>query len=183
MRHFLISLTFAAGAMSLSACATSIYPDQPSYTEPASLISPEPIEGNSGAFMSPYTSDEVLAEWVDNAIKAKAGAAIGSSVGQAAGQYAAEEALSGLGIFGSLIGKAVGSRVGRDQALKAAGGMEFIRDSSDLSFDNWEDLVVFMYVNYSQNEDYPDVLAATTTIYPELENYPSAIAKASRTEG
>lgn len=183
MKHLVLSVALITGAITLSGCATTGYSQGNSYAEPTRLASPVPIDGNSGTYMSPYTSDEVLAEWIDNAIKAKAGAAIGSSVGQAAGQMAAEEILSGFGIFGSLIGDKVGSKIGRDQALKSAGGMDFIRESSDLSFNKWEDLAVYMYVNFSENKDYADVLAATTTIYPELENYPSAIAKASRAVG
>lgn len=130
--------------------------------------------------MSPYTSDDVIAEWVDNALKAKSGAAIGGAVGSAVGQYAASKALDSFGVFGSMLGKQVGKKIGREQALKAAGGEEVIKDTSDLSFDNWENLAVFMYVNHSQREEYAEVLAATQVIYPELENYASALARAPR---
>jgi len=43
--------------------------------------------------MSPYTSDEVVAEWVDKAISAKMGAAVGALSASLSGRPPAEELL------------------------------------------------------------------------------------------
>lgn len=178
MKNILVGAALVMGSVGMTACST--VPTAPQYVAPTSLASPTPIDGNEGAYMSPYTSDDVIAEWVDNALKAKSGAAVGGAVGSAVGQYAASQALNNFGFLGSMLGKQVGKKMGRDQALKAAGGEEVIKETSDLSFNKWEDLAVFMYVNHSQREEYADVLAATQVIYPELESYASALARAPR---
>lgn len=140
---------------------------------PAPLATPEematlnitPIDGNSGKFMSPITSDGVPAEWVDNAINAKMGAGIGSAVGALAGQ----KLLENVPFIGGFLGEKVGNAAGRAIAIKAAGGEEFIRESSDLSFNNLNDLSVYLYATYGNNENYKDVLSAASEIYTDLK--------------
>ena len=130
------------------------------------LMAPEPIDGNSGKYMSPYTSDEVVAEWVDKAINAKAGA----SVGGIAGRYAGQKAMENVPFVGGFLGKSVGESVGRNIALEAVGGESFIRETSDLSFNSVNDLALFLFVEHSHRENFADVLSATQEIYPELKN-------------
>ncbi|RDV28038.1 hypothetical protein DXV75_03475 [Alteromonas aestuariivivens] len=145
-----------------------------------SMVAPTPIEDNTGAFMSPYTSDGVLAEWVDNAVNAKMGSAIGGAVGAYAGQKLAEN----IPFVGGWIGQSVGETLGRKVALEAAGGEEFIRESSDLSFNSVQDLAVYIYVNYSHTEHYQDALEATWEIYPELKHgYMQALYSATAQAG
>jgi len=150
----------------------------PPLATPAQLVAVavQPIEGNSGEFMSPYTSDGVLAEWVDKAVNAKMGAAIGGAVGAYAGAKLAEQ----IPFVGGWLGQKVGNTVGREIALEASGGEEFIKESSDLSFNNLNDLAVFMYANYSSTEHYQDALDATWEIYPDLKlTYMQALYTAS----
>lgn len=187
MKNKILTATFVVTSVCMTGCASTGAgilgePTTQTTLSPEKIVSPQPIEGNSGNYMSPYTSDEVIAEWVDKAINAKAGASIGGAAGSIAGQYAASELLGQFDPFGfgSALGKNIGAKVGRDQALKSAGGMEFIRETSDLSFNRWEDLAAYMYVNYSSNEDYSDVLSATQAIYPEMESYNQALSSAVR---
>lgn len=150
----------------------------PPLATPAQLVSVavQPIEGNSGEYMSPFTSDGVLAEWVDKAVNAKMGAAIGGAIGTYAGAKLAEQ----IPFVGSWLGQKVGNTVGREIALEASGGEEFIKESSDLSFNNLNDLAVFMYANHSSSEHYQDALDATWEIYPELkQTYMQALYAAS----
>jgi outer membrane lipoprotein SlyB len=187
MKKQVIILAGIAG-LTLGACATMnpyAAPAAPTFASAETLTAPEPIDGNSGKYMSPYTTDEVVAEWVDKAVNAKQGAAMGGAVGSAAAQYAGSQLSSQLGgygsLFGSLIGKSVGEKMGRDAAIKAAGGTEFIRDTSDLSFGSIQDLALYMYVEHSHRENYADVLAATEEIYPELKTvYAPTIIRAGR---
>jgi len=140
------------------------------------VVAPTPINGNSGQYMSPYTSDGVLAEWVDKSINAKMGAELGGAVGA----YAGKKLMENIPVFGGWLGKTAGQEIGREIAIKAAGGEEFIRNTSDLSFNSLEDLSVYLYVNYSTNEHYRDALDAAMAIYPELkQNYHSYIIEAS----
>lgn len=164
----LLALTIAfSGCMSTPQLAT---PSQ------LANISVKPIEGNSGEYMSPFTSDGVLAEWVDKAVNAKMGAAIGGTVGAYAGQKLAEQ----IPFVGSWLGQSLGNSAGRMIALEASGGEEFIKESSDLSFNSLSDLAVYMYANHSSSEHYQDALEATWEIYPDLkQSYMQALYAAS----
>jgi hypothetical protein len=171
-------LIVGALAISMTGCVATA----PTLASPQQLAStaPQPIEGNSGEYMSPYTSDGVLAEWVDNAVNAKMGAAVGGAVGAYAGQKLAEN----IPFIGGWLGQTVGETLGREVALEAAGGEEFIRESSDLSFNSLQDLAVYMYVNYSHTEHYQDALNATWEIYPELKTtYMQSLYSASSMAG
>ena len=58
--------------------------------------------------------------------------------------------------------------------------MEGIRNKSDISFNTLDDEAVYMYVNYSEREDYKKALRAMYDIYPPFKKtYPKALAKAS----
>jgi hypothetical protein len=149
----------------------------PHLARPDQLTAPQPILGNTGKFMCPYTSDEVLAEWVDNAMKARAAGKIGGAVGA----YAGAKALEQVPLVGGIFGKMVGNKIGKEIAIKCAGGRGFICDSSDLSFNSQDDLAVYLYVKYSDNEHYQDALKATFGIYPDFEErYSVALYRASK---
>lgn len=145
-------------AVTLSACAGREIPP------PNAMVLPTPILDNSGMYMCPYTQDDVLAEWTDNAINAK----VGSAVGQMAGAYAGQKALEVVPFVGGLLGSMAGKAIGRSIALEAAGGIEFIKESSDISFSNLEDMSVYMYGKYSTHEHYASALDAAMEIYPDL---------------
>ena len=144
---------------------------------PTELQAPRPIEGNDGKYMCPYTSDGVVAEWVDKAINARAGAAIG----RIGGAYAGQKAMEQVPFLGGWLGQAVGDKVGREVAIKASGGWKFIKKTSDLSFNSVDNMCVYLYVKYSTNEHYQKVLKATYSIYPEMQRrFYAAIQRAPR---
>lgn len=144
---------------------------------PSELVSPTPIEGTTGKYMSPFTSDGVTAEWVTKSMKVKASSAIGGMAGQYAGQKAAER----VPFVGGMLGKSLGQKAGRSMALQSIGGAEFLTLTSDLSFDSVQQMAVFMYVNYSTRADYQQILDATYAIYPELQPaYTPALQSATR---
>lgn len=158
-------------ALFLSACAG------PQLAQPDQLVAPQPIHANTGQFMSPYTSDDVLTEWVDNALKAKAA----GNIGGALGAYAGAKALEQVPFVGGIIGAKVGDKIAKEIAIKSAGGMEFVKESSDLSFDNPDNMAVYLYVKHSQHEHYQDALNATFSIYPEVKKrYYLSLMNASR---
>jgi len=149
----------------------------PHLARPDQLTAPAPIEGNTGKYMSPYTSDEVLAEWVDSAMKARAAGSIGGAVGA----YAGAKALEQIPFVGGFLGEKVGKKIGQEIAIKCAGGREHICQTSDLSFDNLDDMAVYLYVKHSASEHYQDALKATFGIYPDFEQrYHTALVRASR---
>jgi hypothetical protein len=130
------------------------------------------ILNNSGAYMNPWTNDDVLADWVDKAINAKIGSATGSVVGAAAGAYAANKVLESVpfgSFFGGMIGSSIGKSTGRNMAIEASGGMEYIRQSSDQSFRTLADMAAYLKSTYSSNGNYADAINAADIIYPGLK--------------
>jgi len=126
---------------------------------------PQPILGNTGKYMCPYTEDGVVALWVDKAVKARMGGAIGGMAGAEAGK----ELFKHIPMFGGMFGKAAGDKMGREIAIKMAGGWEFITSNSDQSFDDANDYAAWMRANYAGTEHYTDVVAAIKELYPELK--------------
>lgn len=132
----------------------------------ANTTAPTPIEGNAGKYMSPFTSDGVTAAWVTKSMQVKASGQLGAM----AGQYAGQKAMENVPFVGGMLGKRAGQAMGRAVALKAIGGEEFLRSSSDLSFNSLQDMATFMYVNYSTHAEYKQILEATYAIYPEFKD-------------
>jgi hypothetical protein len=131
---------------------------------PEQLVPPTPIESNAGKFMCPYTQDEVLTRWVDKAINAEAASKVGGALGATAGSFALRQ----IPLVGGIAGNLVGKEIGRAAAVSAAGGDIYIRQTSDQSFDNVDDLVVWLYVKYSASPTYVSAIKATRGIYPQF---------------
>lgn len=160
----------AVGALMLCAFGSN------NVAAPSALTAPTPIEGSTGQYASPYTSDGVTAGWVTKSMQVKAGGQIGTVAGNYLGQKAAEK----IPFVGGFMGKKVGAMAGRSIALQSIGGEAFIRSSTDLSFNSLPDMALYMYVNYSANPDYQKVLEATYAIYPEFQTaYLPALQAAS----
>lgn len=128
---------------------------------------------NAGRYMSPYTSDDVFAEWVNLANNASMGASAGTAAGAMAGAYAAEKALDfvpfGLGgLIGGAVGAEIGKETGREAAISASGGWEAIKASSDRSFDSLTDMARYLTRKYGNTENFSDAVKATSQIYPEF---------------
>lgn len=137
----------------------------PKIAAPTELKAPVPIEGSAGKYASPFTSDGVTAGWVTKSMQVKAAGQIGSM----AGNYAGQKAMENVPFVGGFLGKKAGEAVGRNVALKSIGGEEYLRSSTDLSFNTLQDMAVYMYVNYSTNPEYQKILDATYAIYPEFQ--------------
>lgn len=127
-------------------------------------VAPKPIDGTGGKFMSPFTSDGVTAEWVTKSMKVQAS----GSLGQAAGQIAGDQLLSKIPFAGMFAGEATKS-VARSAALKSIGGEEFLKSSSDLSFNTLQEMASYMYAFHSSHAEYAKIIKATVAIYPEFQ--------------
>lgn len=160
-------------ALSLSACATH---QGPRLAAPTAIVAPQPIAGNTGKYMSPYTEDGTVSVWVEKGRSAGAGSSIGGFLGAQAGQKMASQ----IPFVGGMLGQAIGEKAGRAVALSMVGGEEFIRANSDLSFNSVQDLAVYMYAKNSAHKDFAAALKLTQEIYPELKTaYYPAIMQAS----
>lgn len=154
IRHLIFCLVF----LMISTCLSCMFP------KPNQIAAPRPILNNSGKYMSPYTQDATIAEWVDTGMIASAASAIGSAIGREAGV----RLLSAIPIIGGIFGGKAGDAAGRAIAIAACGGMKKIQNTSDLSFNNLQKLATWLYVTKSQKEDYQKVLNLTCEIYPKL---------------
>jgi hypothetical protein len=174
MRTFGLFLVAVVAIGMLTGCFTKPLPP------PAVVLAPEPIMDNSGRYMSPYTQDGVLAEWVDKAIKVK----LGKTIGGIAGAEIGKRALGSVPFIGGLLGSTAGEAIGREVAIQAAGGWDFIKSTSDLSFNSIDDMAVYLYAKHSAHEHYNNALKATWEIYTELQTrYIPAIHKAPQRSG
>lgn len=130
---------------------------------------------NAGRYLSPYTSDDVFAEWVNLANNASMGASVGTAAGAMAGAYVANKALDfvpfGLGgLVGSAVGAEIGKETGRETAISASGGWEAIKASSDRSFDSLTDMARYLKRKYGTTANFNDAVQATSQIYPEFSS-------------
>ena len=140
----------------------------------ADLQAPEPLADKSGKFFAPFKADGTLTEWANKALSAQVGAALGAKAGEkATGMLASKVPLGGL-LSGAA--KKKGKELG---AIAALGGEDFIKETSDLSFNSLDDLAVYMHAKHAGSSGYAQALATTIAIYPSLEKgYDTAIKKA-----
>ena len=144
---------------------------------PDELAEPNFIEGNHGKFLSPFTSDLVVADWVDKAIDAN----LGENLGGLIGTHMGRQVLAEVPFIGSTIGKEVGQVIGYEMALDAIGGEDFLRESSDISFDNLQDMAIYLFKFNSTHPSYIPAVKATMALYPALkEVYNESILNAPR---
>lgn len=159
--------TTAPATNSIAAAAATL-----AEAKPASVASPAPtpkstfnmIENNSGRYLSPITSDGVAAAWVDKSINAS----LGSSIGGMAGAYAGQKALEQVPFIGGFLGQKAGASAGRNLALQAVGGEAYLRQSSDISFNNINDMAGWLVQNYRSHAKFAEIMKAAGQIYPEL---------------
>jgi hypothetical protein len=153
------------GVLLLGACATAPLPEK------ASVVLPQPRMDSEGAFLSPFTSDEVVAPWVEKGMAAGIGAEVGALAGQ--------KAMESVPFVGGLLGDTVGRSVGRSAAIELVGGMDYMRSTTDMSFDNVNELIVYTWVKYEQHPSYAKVVDLIGKIYPEYgQNYMAALTNA-----
>jgi hypothetical protein len=125
---------------------------------------PKPIAGNGGRYMSPFTTDGVTAEWVTKSMKVQAS----GQVGQAAGQIVGNQLLSKIPFAGMFAGEAT-KALARSAAMKSIGGEEFLKSSSDQSFDDLKAMAAYMYAFHSSHPEYARIVNATSAIYPDFQ--------------
>lgn len=133
------------------------------------------INNNSGEYLSPYTSDGVTAEWVNQAINAGIGAQVGVVAGAATGSAVAGSAVAGAisdnfasVALVSMAGAAIGEAIGRQAAIEASGGWDHIRATSDISFNSLENMARYLRLKQGNDENFKEVFKATLLVYPEL---------------
>lgn len=159
----------AGAALLLAGCATveqaPVAGANPDYEAQLQAAAPKPIEGNAGKFMSPFTSDGVTTEWVTKAMSVKAGGQIGSAAGALVGQ----QALKSVPFLGSFLGDAVGNEIGRSAAMSAIGGEEFLKNSSDLSFNSLVEMAAYLRAFHATHPEFKSIVEATNSIYPDFK--------------
>jgi len=138
------------------------------------LKAPKPIQGSKGDYMFPYSADGNINPWGEKALTAQVGSKVGEKV--------AEEGVKALASkipFGGLFAGAAKKQAKSSGAVLAIGGWDFIKENTDMSFDELRDLSVYMHSKFYGNENYETALAAAMGIYPELEKeHEKAISRA-----
>lgn len=160
---------FSLMLLQLVACA-------PRVARPDQLTSPKAIQDNTGEYLCSITRDKTLAEWSDK----MANVALGASIGRTAGALAGQQLLKQVPFVGGILGDWAGKEIGRKIAVESAGGMDFIKKTSDLSFNTAEDLSLYLYVEYFSGDHYSEAVKAAMELYPELKTkYVETLVSAS----
>ncbi|MFQ5647056.1 MAG: hypothetical protein ACE5GM_09010 [bacterium] len=191
VKRSLLKLVSISSVLWLLTACSAIKPNLPA---PETLALPEPVSDNTGRYLSPYTQDEVLAEWVDKVSQAKIGSFLGKTVclllSNASNPRVVRKGrrrrgpIVVHGLVRNQVASRVGDEIGRDLAIKAIGGWEYIREKSDLSFNSLDNMIVYLYIKYSRTDHYQGALDAASTIYPQLERrYYRAIRNARKITG
>lgn len=129
------------------------------------------IQGNSGRYLSPYTSDGVVAEWVNKAVNNQIGSTTGSAVGGVVGAAAANKALEnvpGASVIGGFLGSKAGETVGNNVADNTSGGDAYRRQTSDISFNSLNDMAAWLAATHGNKANFSEVIEATNAVYPSL---------------
>lgn len=143
-------------------------------TGASNLTAPTPLTNQTGAYFLPYNSKGELTEWANKVVSAQIGAAVGAKAGEQAGK-AVTSRIPG----GGLLNGAIKNKSKEIGAVTAIGGTEFIKKTSDLSFDSLEDYAVYLHVKHSAESNYATTLATAMAIYPALEKgYDDALKSA-----
>lgn len=141
----------------LQACFSSM-------PKPAQVVAPSPIMNNGGKYYCPYSQDDTIAEWVDQGITAQALRGIGGAIGRELGS----RAVSSIPIVGSIFGNKAGKALGRAVAVELAGGWDKIKATSDMSFNSYREMAVWLYVTKGERKEFQQVLKLAGGIYPDL---------------
>lgn len=138
------------------------------------LVAPQPLPDNSGKYLSPYTADGEVTDWAKKSLQAEAGAQAGDAAGNAAANAVARKVP-----FGGLLKSKTKATASAAGAATAMGGWDFIRDSSDISFNEMQKFSVYLQVTHGDDPAYDESLAATMKLYPELKTgYRKALRQA-----
>jgi hypothetical protein len=147
-------------------------------TTTVELQAPTPVAGNTGKYLLPYKANGEVTAWAEKSFNAQAGKVIGEKAGDAATKAVASKIPFG-GVAGGLIKKKTKEIAG----VTALGGMDFIKENSDISTESLNDYAVYLHVKHSKDSNYKEVLAAAMSIYPDLEGrMEGAVADAYKTQ-
>jgi hypothetical protein len=131
---------------------------------PDQITAPEPIAGNTGQYMNPYSSTGRYTAWMQTALDA---APADTAKVRKSGPHTPDEI------------PALDAQRQRDAAARA-GGFERIREQSDQSFSSADDLCLYLYVKHSREADYGQVYDFVTALYPDMgRRCPEAMRKAA----
>lgn len=152
-------------------------------TPGAEIVAPTPRDDTQGMFLSPYRSDGALADWAKKAISATAGAAVAGAAADKATDSAVNQLAAkvpGGAIVGGLFKKKAKDKAKEMGAVTAVGGWDYIRKTSDISFDSADDLAVYMHATHSgADAEFAKALGAAFSVYPTLKDaYEPAVRNA-----
>lgn len=144
---------------------------------------PKPRKDTKGKYISPYRADGTLAPWAEKAIASGASAALGNAAGDELGKMATKELadkVPGGAVLGGLFGRKAKKTLAETAAVKSVGGWDYIKETSDQSFNSTMDLAVYLHVNYAgADPDFAKAVGAAMAIYPRLVGaYEPAIKRA-----
>jgi hypothetical protein len=170
MRH---SESLGSVLLSVVVCVAAVLLTGCTLPKAETLVSPTPMEGNSGKFLNPYRADGSLAPWAEKGTHS-------NRFGAAVAGFAASEAIGYYDVTG-LASTGAEMLIKQQAAIGAAGGQEYMKATSESSFNRREDFAVYLYVNHSTKQLYKKTLELLAEIYPDMwSNYENDIRNAPK---
>ncbi len=143
-------------------------------TQSVVLTAPDPIHANTGRYLLPYKENGEPTEWAVKMVSAQVGKLVGEKAGDAATRAVASKVP-----FGGLASGLIKKKTKEVAAVTALGGPEFLKKTSDLSFNDLNAYAVYLHVKHSADSNYQQVLATAIAVYPDLEKgFDAAIQQA-----
>lgn len=137
-------------------CGCAQHAERRGIVSPSDITPPQPIAGNTGQYMCPYTSDGHATVWLQTAL-----------------DHAPERRKTGRGSIPKVelpSQSQVQAREAASQkdAAARAGGFDAIRQGSELSFSSADDLCLYLYAKYSRRAGYGEIFDYMGALYPDM---------------
>ena len=142
---------------------------------PTAIVAPPPRFDNTGRFLSPYATAGGLAPWVVRGLAAKRASTAPTE------STPSRVARGLLGNYWPRNAASIEAR--RVRALAWVGGENTMRATSDMSFNNVDDLIAYVYASQDggHKEPWSEMVALVKAIYPDVDRrWTRAIRSARR---
>lgn len=125
-----------------------------------------PVPSLPDTFYSPYTADGSLAEWASRAIQRGLGNQLYSEVNAFPDNRLVDDSIKITKV--NKIKKS--DRIIAERSALLCGGWDYIARTSDKSFPTADALAADLFINNIEHPMYPQAVAASMMVYPELRS-------------
>ncbi|MFC2170653.1 hypothetical protein ACFLQJ_01595 [Calditrichota bacterium] len=135
-----------------------------------------PIKGPSGNYLSPYTSEGELVRWAEYGINAMIETGnddifdiiSNGNVTTKGSHYVISGPLNNENPLSNLFSLGIKITNGQMGGLAEETNFEYMKESTELSYDNIEDFILYLFLNRSNTEHWDKIFILMRRIYPKI---------------